>query len=146
MNYAFVENGKIVEYPRALPNGWRNISGLCFMADADLIKLGWLPHVIVDNGGEVQDGSTFTVEASRVVETKNYRFKTQQEIADENTQKSDSVRRQRNQKLRDCDWTQLADAPLTGTQKAAWVTYRQSLRAIPEQAQFPNSIVWPTAP
>lgn len=146
MNYAFVENGKIVEYPRALPNGWRNISGLCFMADADLIKLGWLPHVIVDNGGEVQDGSTFTVEANRVVETKNYRAKTAAEVNNENSQKAASVRDERNKKLSECDWTQIADAPLTGTQKAAWAAYRQSLRAIPEQAQFPNNIVWPTAP
>lgn len=32
--------------------------------------------------------------------------------------------------LRDCDWTQLPDAPLTGPQQAEWATYRADLRAI----------------
>lgn len=146
MNYAYVENGKIVEGPRSLPNGWRNVSGLCYAGEEKLIEMGWLPHVLVDNGGEVQDGSTFTVEADRVIETKRYRNKTAAEIAKENAQRAASIRRERNGKLRDCDWTQLADAPLTGTQKAAWTTYRQALRAIPEQAQFPASVSWPTAP
>jgi hypothetical protein len=54
-----------------------------------------------------------------------------------------SMRDQRNQKLSDCDWTQLADSP---ENKAAWATYRQALRDIPTQAGFPWEVQWPTQP
>jgi hypothetical protein len=54
-----------------------------------------------------------------------------------------SMRDQRNQKLFDCDWTQLADSP---ENKAAWATYRQALRDIPTQAGFPWEVQWPTQP
>jgi len=45
-----------------------------------------------------------------------------------------------------CDWTQMPDAPLTAAQRAAWVTYRQSLRDVPAQAGFPTAINWPIKP
>ena len=53
------------------------------------------------------------------------------------------VRTDRDAKLTESDWTQVADAP---ADKAAWATYRQSLRALPEQAGFPNTVTWPTEP
>jgi len=37
----------------------------------------------------------------------------------------------RNQKLAECDWTQLPDSTLTESQKLNWQTYRQSLRDWP---------------
>ena len=52
----------------------------------------------------------------------------------------------RNNLLRSCDWTQIADSPLSVTDKAAWATYRQALRDVPDQIGFPSSISWPTAP
>jgi hypothetical protein len=54
-----------------------------------------------------------------------------------------SIRRQRTQLLRDCDWTQIADST---ADKTAWATYRQALRDIPSQAGFPWTITWPTQP
>jgi len=54
-----------------------------------------------------------------------------------------SVRETRNQKLKDTDWTQVADAPVD---KAAWATYRQKLRDITTQAGFPWDVTWPDAP
>ena len=47
-------------------------------------------------------------------------------------QKWVSVRSIRNEKLRNCDWTQLTDAPLSDTKKTEWQTYRQTLRDIPQ--------------
>ena len=32
------------------------------------------------------------------------------------------------------------------TQRAAWKTYRQSLRDVPAQEGFPTNITWPTQP
>jgi hypothetical protein len=54
-----------------------------------------------------------------------------------------SVRTSRGEKLKDSDWTQVADAPVD---KAAWAAYRQALRDISGQEGFPWTIVWPEAP
>lgn len=54
-----------------------------------------------------------------------------------------SVRDQRTQKLKDSDWTQVADAPVD---QATWATYRQALRDVPSQAGFPWDIQWPVEP
>ena len=54
-----------------------------------------------------------------------------------------NVRRQRNDKLKDCDWTQLADSAVD---KAAWAAHRQALRDITTQAGFPWTIDWPVQP
>jgi hypothetical protein len=54
-----------------------------------------------------------------------------------------SIRADRTKRLADSDWTQLSDAPVTGT---AWATYRQALRDITSQAGFPWTITWPDAP
>ena len=63
--------------------------------------------------------------------------------AGENDRLAAAAREKRNALLADCDWTQVADAPVD---KAAWAGYRQALRDIPDQSGFPTSIVWPTAP
>ena len=54
-----------------------------------------------------------------------------------------NVRNQRTDKLKDCDWTQLADSPVD---KAAWATYRQALRDVTKQSGFPWTVDWPVAP
>jgi hypothetical protein len=49
------------------------------------------------------------------------------------------IRTQRNQMLKDTDWTQVLDSPVD---KTAWAVYRQALRDIPTQAD-PFNITWP---
>ncbi|MCI5097722.1 MAG: phage tail assembly chaperone [Rhodobacteraceae bacterium] len=56
------------------------------------------------------------------------------------------VRREIAQRLRDSDWTQLADSPLTPAAQPVWDAYRAALRAIPQQAQFPDNVTWPDVP
>ena len=56
------------------------------------------------------------------------------------------MRSQRNRLLAACDWTQVADVKLTDEQRAAWSAYRQALRDVPEQPDFPWQVTWPTAP
>lgn len=64
-------------------------------------------------------------------------------IAAKDTEQAAAVRADRTKRLADSDWTQLSDAPVTGT---AWATYRQALRDITDQAGFPWTITWPDAP
>ena len=54
------------------------------------------------------------------------------------------VRKTRNRMLELSDWTQLPDVPLTN--KAAWATYRQALRDVPQTNTDPANITWPVAP
>lgn len=66
--------------------------------------------------------------------------------AQKDEEQAKSVRNTRTEKLRDCDWTQLDDTPMSNTQKADWAEYRQALRDVPNQAGFPFDIEWPTQP
>lgn len=63
--------------------------------------------------------------------------------AQKDAEQAKSVRQTRSDKLADCDWTQVADAPVD---KAVWATYRQALRDITKQDGFPWSVTWPDAP
>jgi hypothetical protein len=56
---------------------------------------------------------------------------------------AEAVRSTRNAQLKESDWTQLADAPVD---TAAWATYRQALRDVPNQVGFPWEVVWPAQP
>lgn len=64
-------------------------------------------------------------------------------IAAKDASQAASVRNQRTEKLKDSDWTQVADAPVD---KAVWATYRQALRDVTAQSGFPWDITWPSAP
>lgn len=72
------------------------------------------------------------------------RAKTPAEQTADNTAKEGSIRAQRNQLLRDSDYTQLLDSD--PTKRGAWVLYRQDLRDVPNQAGFPWDVIWPTPP
>ena len=55
------------------------------------------------------------------------------------------VRNQRDQLLKETDYTQLPDAPITDTSKAAFIEYRKQLRNITTQSD-PFNMVWPEVP
>jgi hypothetical protein len=53
----------------------------------------------------------------------------------------------RNVLLSDCDWTQGEDSPLSESDKALWVTYRQQLRDLPSTVNTENGeFTLPTPP
>jgi hypothetical protein len=66
-----------------------------------------------------------------------------EEIQQRTEQKATAIRLERNQRLAECDWTQLADAPVDA---AVWATYRQALRDVPDQTGFPWNVTWPMKP
>lgn len=55
-----------------------------------------------------------------------------------------SVRQQRDLLLQRTDWTQLPD--VAQTTRAAYLSYRQQLRDIPQQPGFPLEVEWPNLP
>jgi len=44
-----------------------------------------------------------------------------------------SIRRQRDRLLQQCDWVVLPHSPITGSKLDEWITYRQALRDITNQ-------------
>jgi hypothetical protein len=56
-----------------------------------------------------------------------------------------AVRKERNERLKDCDWTQLPDAQLTPEQLIHWQVYRQALRDVTKQPD-PDLVSWPLPP
>jgi hypothetical protein len=57
------------------------------------------------------------------------------------------LRKIRNVFLRESDWTQFTDAPLTDEQKQAWATYRQALRDLPANVLDARIFdTWPNKP
>ena len=65
-------------------------------------------------------------------------------LAGADIRKAEFVRTERNAKLAATDWTQAADVPQAI--KDNYASYRQALRDVPQQAGFPNQIVWPELP
>jgi len=56
-----------------------------------------------------------------------------------------NIRGQRNQLLKDCDWTQIPDCTIP--KKSDWTTYRQTLRDLPSTITEPRTFTdWPHNP
>ncbi len=108
--------------------------------DADPVLNGATPtagryQVVARDGVEQIDGQWFT------------RFvlvDMEQEAKDAlDAQQAASQRAERNRKLAESDWTQLADST---ADKEAWAVYRAALRDVPSQDGFPWQVKWPEQP
>jgi len=58
----------------------------------------------------------------------------------------DMIRSERGALLSACDWTQLADSPLSDELKLSYQEYRQELRDITESYGSADDVVWPSEP
>ena len=74
-------------------------------------------------------------------------------IDGEAIQRTDNIleilRNKRNELLKESDWTQMNDCPLSDSKKQEWLTYRQELRDLPSSHQATNNIadvIFPTIP
>ena len=54
------------------------------------------------------------------------------------------IRAKRDGLLAETDWTRLDD--VKASDKVKYLQYRQDLKNIPQQAGFPDSVIWPDAP
>lgn len=63
-------------------------------------------------------------------------------IAAKDAEQAKAVRTDRDQRLKDSDWTQGKDIPDAISQP--WAIYRQALRDVPSQSGFPWNVQWPT--
>lgn len=148
MNYILVQNGQIVGRPRPLPVSWDNISNFHVFDNETVKQYGWYPHRFVSaqvGDNQIINGSNIVIEENEVVEYQTVRNKTEQEIIEEIDGMWCAIRERRNELLKDCDWTQLPDSPLTNQKQTEWQIYRQELRDITNQNN-PFAINWPIKP
>lgn len=66
--------------------------------------------------------------------------------AAKDAEQAKSVRRQRDEKLKDCDWRVIKALESNQPQDFGWAAYRQALRDVPAQSGFPWTIDWPAQP
>ncbi len=69
-----------------------------------------------------------------------------QKVQDHKAALWSQVRSKRNQLLRDSDFTQMPDSPLSQERKDAWAAYRQELRDLPDEVTDPTQVEWPLDP
>ena len=55
-----------------------------------------------------------------------------------NERTATTKRFERNKLLLETDWTQITDSPLTSEKKTEWANYRQALRDLPTNNDWPN--------
>lgn len=146
MAYARLDQEVVVEYPlsageikkRFLSTSFANPftppAGLVEVAPAERPSVAWNENV--QEVAPLKIGGVWT-QVWTVVPA------SQAEIDARLAAKAQSVRADRDRRLRDSDWTQFGDATVD---TAAWATYRQALRDVPAQPGFPLDVTWPTPP
>ena len=108
--------------------------------------------IVVRNGVEQNDKDQWVqswVEQDMFKDTTNQAGEAvtkaeQEKVYQENLDAADAeaVRNQRNNLLAETDWMGLSDV----TMSSDWATYRQALRDISTQKDFPKNITWPEKP
>ena len=117
-------------------------TGTC--ADSDLLLQGQyvIEGLANDDSQYVSNGAVIDMPYRPSL---HHKFNYETKIWDQDVESSEiSVRSQRDQLLAASDWTQLPDVPITT--KQSWVDYRQQLRDITSQSDYPFNVIWPTLP
>jgi hypothetical protein len=150
--FALIQDGALGQYPynvARLKASHPNVSFPATPSDETLQEFGMFrvfnatQPELTDTQVLEEDPPVFSTEDQRWTQVWRLRDMTAEEVANRNDAQAAQVRTDRSALLSASDWTQVADAPVD---KAAWATYRQSLRDISAQAGFPWTIDWPVAP
>jgi len=123
-----------VSFPKSIPDDT--------LAEYDVYPLKPTDRPEVDYTKNVAEG-TPVQQGGEWVQVWDVTDASAEEVAQRTEDQANQVRSQRNRKLSDSDWTQVADAPVD---QAAWAAYRQELRNVPDQDGFPWAVKWPQKP
>ncbi len=139
--------GTFVGAPAPITTEWMQANGVEPVFEGPQATGGTVYQYSQFAGIEQQDGKWFTKYVLGPVfadiEGKTAAEQEAAYHARKDAEQGEAVRRTRNQRLTETDWTQLEDSPVN---KATWATYRQALRDMSAQEGFPWNIQWPEKP
>ena len=151
MSYAKIINNSLDQYPYTLADFRAENPNVSYPKNMSQAVLeGYGLFLVTEGDKPSYDERTQSVSLSSVPQEVNSEWKlvwsvvqkTADEIQDYDTSLEANIRNERNAKLSATDWWGISDRTMT----AAEATYRQDLRDIPSQAEFPREITWPTEP
>ena len=144
IGYAVTEDNLRLLFPNTFSN-----SHIFYPEDVELLGFGMYEFTQVPT----PDYPLKAVETTPVKRDNGIYYQTWliQEMTDEEKEsatnnESIKCRHERDFRLIKSDWTQIIDVPLVDEKRAEWTSYRQALRNIPQQEEFPWNVVWPVAP
>jgi hypothetical protein len=147
--YIKLSNGAIEKYPYSIGDLRKDNPSVSFpkkpendlLAQWDVYPVAVTPQPQIDYTKNLKEGMPVNDGGWKQVWVVT--DATEQEIQGRSEGVKAAIRSERDQKLADCDWTQLQDSPVN---KEAWAQYRQDLRDVPQQGGFPFNVEWPTQP
>lgn len=166
MRWAYKDIDDTFTEHNGLPQTWKNISNF-FALEKNLEylrTLNWFP--LIDDTSHIEDSTkeyygppTYSIDDNFIVRKKCQIFPYPNPLTSEQIQEQQrteffrDLRIQRDNRLRDSDWTQLLDIQkaMGSDWVSRWAVYRQELRDLPslyEDDQIVNfdQIAWPVQP
>jgi hypothetical protein len=99
-------------------------------------------HSTISPPPPLEDGKVAVFDGSKWIISE----KTDEDVEVSEEDPWEIVRLLRNKKLKESDWTQLLDSPLSDADRLTWAEYRARLRSIPQDFSSPQEIIWPKKP
>jgi len=152
--YVFAPNQTVETFPYSIGALRRDNPNTSFPRElSDAVLASWSVFPVIEQKPPSFNPATQnlnqvnpTMTDGKWVQTWQVTDATPEQIIERTQFKTAEVRADRNQRLAECDWTQLADSPLNADAKLAWQLYRETLRMVPEQPGFPWNVEWPPMP
>ena len=156
--YAKIKDGSVEKYPYSISDLKQDNPNVSFpkVLDSTVLNSFGMYEVVTDSKPtynivtQVINKKSTPELVSEVWTLKwEIKDKSQEEIDEIKAREQEDIRFERTSILTNCDWTIIADAPLSADMVAKWKTYRQELRDITKQASFNNdqpSVTWPNQP
>lgn len=150
--YALIQNDSVFKYPYSVTDARIDNPNVSFpsnpsdetMEDFGVVRVYVSAQPEVTNEQILIEGiPVYSNADQRWIQIWSVRDKTAEEIKVDFNAKATEIREARNLLLSNSDWTQLADS---SADKQSWAVYRQSLRDITSQNNFPWEVTWPAQP
>jgi hypothetical protein len=150
--YALIENNVVVRYPYTVTDlklANKDTSFPKQVSDETLLDFGLhkvisVPTPTFSDTQVLEEGTPIFNETQQSwMQVLIVREMTSDEIQQRHTNKANEIREIRNDLLKNSDWAMIDDVPVD---KSAWLSYRQTLRDIPTQSEFPFNVNFPVQP
>ena len=113
---------------------WHNGSGHVEFSDE------LTPNLIIQGQ---EDYEKYVCPYVQMWEEIDHNVTTAEQYSDTPEEKASVIRQKRDTLLSATDYLMMPDYPMSDADQDALKVYRQALRDVPEQPDFPNSVVWP---